>query len=83
MPETTTYKNDSSDEMVVNNGFRRIVPYIGHVQGGEIKKQALRIRQLFIDFDADYISLDTRNAGSDAVQTRKRFELLVRKKRGR
>ena len=82
LPETTTYKNDSSDEMVVNNGFRRIVPYIGHVQGGEIKKQALRIRQLFIDFDADYISLDTRNAGSDAVQMRKRFELLVRKKRG-
>jgi len=27
--------------------------------------------------------LDTRNAGSDAVQMRKRFELLVRKKRER
>ena len=33
------------------------------VQGGDTTKQAIRIRQLFEDFGADYIVLDTRNAG--------------------
>ena len=33
------------------------------MQGGEIRKQAIRIRQLFEDFAADYICLDMRNAG--------------------
>ncbi len=83
LPEITTYKSDSSNEMIVNNGFRRVVPFMGHVQGGEVKKQALKIRQLYIDFNADYICLDTRNAGSDAVQAWKQLELLVRKKRER
>ena len=45
--------------------------------------EKVQVEELNIDFNADYIALDTRNAGSDAVQTRKRFELLVRKKRGR
>jgi len=63
LPEITTYQNDSSDEMIVNNGFRRVVPYMEHAQGGETKKQALRIRQLFEDFNSDYICLDLRNAG--------------------
>ena len=63
LPETTTYKKDSSNETIVNNGYRRIPAYIEHTQGGELKKQAIRIRELYEDFQADYIILDTRNAG--------------------
>lgn len=39
------------------------IPYIESVQGGETQRQAVRIRQLFEDFKADYIVLDCRNAG--------------------
>jgi hypothetical protein len=43
-----------------------------HVQGGDIVKQAVRIRQLYEDFEADYIVLDTRNGGITA------YDLLAR-----
>ena len=82
LPETTSYKLDSTNETVVDNGYRRIVPYMEHTQGGETKVQAVRIRELYEDFQADYIVLDTRNAGRNAVQIRKRSGLLVRKKTG-
>jgi len=67
LPESTTYVKDDSEEVQLNNGYRRIVPYIESVQGGDVDRQAIRIRQLFNDFEADYIVLDTRNAGSDAA----------------
>lgn len=63
LPEITTYKRDASDDLEIDNGYRRIVPYIESVQGGDIAKQALRIRQLYEDFGSDYIVLDLRNAG--------------------
>jgi hypothetical protein len=63
LPETTSYKLDSTNETVVDNGYRRIVPYMEHTQGGETKVQAVRIRELYEDFQADYIVLDTRNSG--------------------
>lgn len=63
LPESKTYKSGTDSEMIVDNGYRRIVPYIEPRQGGEIRLQAIRIRQLFEDFQADYIVLDTRNAG--------------------
>lgn len=62
LPESTTYKKDSND-VKIENGYRRIVPYMESIQGGDITRQAVRIRQLFEDFQADYIVLDTRNAG--------------------
>lgn len=62
LPETTTHKKESGD-IKIDNGYRRIVPYIESIQGGDITKQAVRIRQLYEDFNADYIILDTRNAG--------------------
>lgn len=40
------------------------VPYIEAFKGMELRKQAVRIRQLFADFDCDYIVLDTRSAGT-------------------
>lgn len=43
--------------------FKIQVPYLEAMCGGETVKQAVRIKQLFYDFDADYCVLDTRNAG--------------------
>lgn len=62
LPEKTTYKREKGD-LDIDNGYRRIVPYLEHHQGGDTTKQAVRIRQLFSDFKADYIVLDLRNAG--------------------
>lgn len=67
LPESTTYKTDESGETVISNGYRRIVPYMESHQGGEIKKQAVRIEQLFYDTRSDYIVLDLRNAGRNAA----------------
>lgn len=67
LPDSVTYNRSSSEDLIVENGYKRIVPYIESVQGGDVIRQACRIRQLFNDFDADYIVLDMRNAGSDAA----------------
>lgn len=63
LPECTTYNRESTSDLVIDNGYRRIVSYIESIQGGDVTKQAIRIRQLFEDFGADYIVLDTRNSG--------------------
>jgi hypothetical protein len=62
LPECTTYNRDSS-ETKIDNGYRRVVSYIESIQGGDVTKQAIRIRELYEDFNADYIVLDLRNAG--------------------
>ena len=62
LPDYINYRRDDSD-VRMSNGFRRIVPYLESVQGGDTVRQAIRIRQLFDDFHADYIVLDTRNGG--------------------
>lgn len=63
LPDCTTYNRESSADVKIDNGYRRIVSYLESVQGGDTGKQALRIRQLYEDFGADYIVLDLRNAG--------------------
>lgn len=63
LPESTTYNRDDKEDLKIENGYRRIIPYIESVQGGDVTKQAIRIRQLYEDFGADYIVLDMRNAG--------------------
>lgn len=63
LPDFMTYTRDSDNEVKMSNGYRRLVPYIESIQGGDTVRQALRIRQLFDDFNADYIVLDMRNAG--------------------
>ena len=65
LPENVSHKSDNGGDMTFDNGYRMIVPYLESIQGGETKKQAMRIRELFEDFDADYICLDTRNAGME------------------
>lgn len=61
-------QNDASAFFVarlipINNGYERQIIYSESIEGGHTGVQALRIRQLFYDFDCDYIILDTQNAG--------------------
>lgn len=62
LPESINYQTESKT-VEIKNGYRRQLPYMESVQGGDVDKQALRIRQLYEDFGADYIVLDLRNAG--------------------
>lgn len=63
IPETMTYESENSDAIEVKQGFRRQYCYIESNQIGDTTQQAIRIRQLYEDFDADYIVLDCRNGG--------------------
>ena len=65
LPESKEYKvSDTSGEHIqVKQGYRRQVVYMEPQREFETTKQAIRIKQLFTDFDADYCVLDTRNAG--------------------
>ena len=56
------YETDDS-EVVVKQGYKRQYSYIESNQIGDTTKQAIRIRQLYEDYDADYIVLDCRNGG--------------------
>lgn len=68
LPESVSHSKNDGGEVSFDNGYRIVVPYLESVQGGEVRKQAIRIRELFNDFDADYICLDTRNAGVAVYQ---------------
>lgn len=46
-----------------NNEYERQTVYMEDLVGGHTQVQATRIRELFEDFDCDYIVLDTRSAG--------------------
>ena len=65
LPESKEYKATGKDgeHIEVKQGYRRQVPYMEARNGGETSKQAIRIKQLFNDFDADYCVLDIQNAG--------------------
>lgn len=65
LPESVKYNADSIEgkSVEINNGYRRLVSYIEANPGGDVDKQAIRIKQLFYDFEADYVVLDTRNGG--------------------
>lgn len=47
----------------MKRGYRRIVCGMESIQGGEGDMQAIKIKQLYADFDADYCVLDARNGG--------------------
>lgn len=68
--------NDASAFSVIqliptSNGYNREVTYIETLNGGHLQAQAIRIRQLYHDFDIDYIVLDTQGVGLGV------FDLLV------
>jgi len=65
LPESVQYSSAAIDGNIVEikNGYRRVLPYIETSPGCDVDKQAIRIKQLYYDFNADYIVLDTRNGG--------------------
>ena len=66
IPESITYENDDN-HITVKQGYRRKYPYIESNQFGDTTKQAVRIRQLYEDFEADYIVIDSRNGGIQII----------------
>lgn len=46
-----------------SKGYERHIVYMESIVGGHTTSQALRIRQLFDDFDCDYLVLDTQSMG--------------------
>lgn len=66
IPELITYENENNS-VEVKNGFRRQYSYIESNQIGDTNLQAVRIRELYDDFDADYIVIDCRNGGTQIV----------------
>lgn len=69
IPESTKYMGENGSDVEIKNGYRRIVSFMESIQGGDTDYQSLRIRQLYEDFDADYIVLDTRNGGISVYDT--------------
>lgn len=61
LPESI--KTEGTVRGTYDSSYRVQVPYLEASRGYETSKQALRIKQLFEDFEADYCVLDTRNAG--------------------
>lgn len=66
IPESTTYENEDHT-IEVKQGYHRSYPYMESNQIGDTTLQAIRIRQLYEDFSADYIVVDARNGGSQIV----------------
>lgn len=61
-------KNDNSIftlMRIVPNGssYQRQVVYMEHMNGGHSEAQAVRLRQLYDDFEADYVVMDTQGVG--------------------
>ena len=65
LPESKEYNTTDigGEHIEIKQGYRRQVVYIEPQKEYETIKQAIRIKQLFHDFDADYCVLDTRQAG--------------------
>lgn len=65
LPESYEHKvtDINGEHMEIARGYRRQVVYLESMHGGETSRQAIRIKQLYTDFDADYCVLDGRNAG--------------------
>lgn len=62
IPENVTFSNEQ-DTVEIKQGYRRQYSYIESNQIGDTTRQAVRIRQLYEDFEGDYIVLDVRNGG--------------------
>lgn len=65
VPENVQYRSTTPDGIskIIKQGYRRKLCYIEGNRGGDVDLQAIRVKQLFEDFSADYAVLDTRNGG--------------------
>lgn len=79
IPETTTYNSDDNS-VEIKQGYRRAYPYMESNQMGDTTLQAIRIRQLYEDFNADYIVVDVRNGGLQVLYSLEK--VLYDKERG-
>ena len=61
LPDVETYGGIQQKVFAVQ------VPYLEAHKGIELRKQAIRLRQLYADFDADYLVIDVRNGGPDLI----------------
>lgn len=68
IPESLTYETENS-EIEVKQGYKRQYSYMESNQIGDTTKQAIRIRQLYEDYEADFIVLDCRNGGLQILYT--------------
>lgn len=68
IPEISEHKTSDGKSTEVKHGYRKIVPYIESHEGMATMDQAVRIRELYEDFQADYIVLDIRSAGISVIQ---------------
>lgn len=66
IPESQTIESENGIN-TFKQGYREKIPYIESNQYGDTTKQAVRIRQLFEDFDADYIVIDAKNGGVQII----------------
>lgn len=69
IPEIMTINNGEESGLEIKQGYRRELSYIESNQIGDTTLQAIRIRQLYEDYNADYICLDTRNGGLQILYT--------------
>jgi hypothetical protein len=79
IPESLTYETDNS-EIEVKQGYKRKYPFLESNQIGDTTKQAIRIRQLYEDFEADYIVLDCRNGGKLVALSYRNIRVIKERK---
>ncbi len=60
LPETMRVEGEERNTI---KGYRRSLSFIRANKGGDVDKQAIEIKRLFTDFEADYLVLDLRNGG--------------------
>lgn len=70
--DTTKTKNDFTvikcvRALVTGERYERQEVYTESYQGETLEKQAIRIRQIFADFEADYIVIDGRTYGTTII----------------
>jgi len=70
LPESQEYQvmDTGGNHIEIKRGYRRQVVYMEPLHGVETIKQAIRIKQLYTDFNADYCVLDGRNVGETVYE---------------
>lgn len=68
LPEVTEVEVRDGDTTEFHHGYKKQLPYIESHEGMATIDQAIRIRELYEDFEADYIVCDARSAGIAVIQ---------------